>query len=640
MGQHALAAATEAYEQDRYIDVLAHLNDLLGADDEGYAVRLLLAETMEKLGLAEEAAVAFEQAAERGAPERDKLLLRACALYARAGSDERAQLIGLTLRSELPGDSALACILARSLLRTGDGELAKSFVDVLSESDDIEHLQLAGELLAAEERNPATLKVFRKLAAHFHDDPFTQLKYLSVARDFCDYEAIERVEGWLARALAAGNLSVLQGDAGYANLLHCGVERLNRLATNGAPAAPLSSANAGRLRLARAHDWQDKIRVGYLSSDLWDDHATMRLFRSVLEMHDRERFDVTLYCYTPQRFVGFDAGGRRQWGNIVEIGDMNDAEAAECIRAHGTDILIDLKGHTGGSRCGILNQMVSPVQVAWLGFPGSTVNVACDYVIGDTVVLPNSSRPHYHEKFCRLPESYQPNDPVHRAMPAPVSRSDLGLPEDGFVFAAFNTARKISLEALECWAAILREASSSVLWVMVDGALARGNFTAAMEKRGVGPERMIFAPKTSYEAHIARLPAADVALDTFPYNGHTTTSDQLWAGLPVVTVKGSNFASRVSESLLSALGIEGLVAADKDGFVDLAVALARDPGRVADLKAAIAANRYTAPLFDAERFCRHLEAAFSTMAERARAKQPPEHFDVPAMSRRTTSFRQ
>ena len=639
MSGQGIAAATAAFDQNRYIDALTILNGMLGKSEEAAAVTLLLAETLEKLGFTAEAAEAFEQAAQHAGAEAPLVLRRACGLYFAIGDDDHTQLIGMKLLKSLPADPELAYILARSLRRTGDNALVDLVKNTLVESDDPDHLTLAGEIFASDDRNPASVTLFRKIAALHPDDPYSQLKYLAVARDFCDYAAIERIERWLGDEIAAGRTASLAGDTGYSNLLHCGVERFNRLATNNPGVSQPPSPAATRQRRSRPHLWSDRIRVGYLSSDLWDEHATMRLFQSVLETHDRDRFDITLYCYTPEQFVGFDGGKRDKWGKIVPIHALSDVAAADAIKARQTDILVDLKGHTAGSRSKILNHMVAPVQVAWLGFPGSTVNIECDYVIGDAIVLLNSSKPHYHEKFCRLPETYQPNDPVYRARPPAASRADLELPDDRFVLAAFNAARKISLPTLDCWAEILRSAGNTVLWVMIDGDAARSNFLSAMKNRGVEADRVIFALMTSYDAHIARLQAADLGLDTFPYNGHTTTSDQLWAGLPVLTVKGSNFASRVSESLLTAIGLPELVAPDPDAFVAQAVALSNDPDRLARLKQTIEANRYTAPLFDAERFCRHLETAYEMIADRARQKLAPEHFDVPAQPARTSSFR-
>ncbi len=638
MNREVFAAARAAFEQGDYVEALTILNDLIGQTNAPESF-VLLGETLEKLGLPSDAADAFKQAAELDACAAPGHLLRAAELYFAAGDDDQAQLIGMGLLKILPEDPALAFLLARSFRRTGETALVDRVKHTLVSSDEMAHLTLAGELFAEEERDPAVLTLFRKLAALQPDDPYTQFKYMAVARDFCDYEALARLEEMLSAALARGSLAMIEGETGYSNLLHCGDERLNRLATNNGDLSAKLPPGQPRQRRVRPHAWAEKIRIGYLSSDLWDDHATMRLFQSVLEAHDRDRFEVTLYCYTPERFIGFDGGNRQKWGPIVSLLNLSDPQAADVIRSRRTDILVDLKGHTGGSRANILNQMVAPVQVAWLGFPGSTVNIDVDYVIGDPIVLPNTSKPHYHEKFCRLPESYQPNDPVYRALPPSASRAELELPEDRFIFAAFNTARKMSLATLDLWANILRNAENAVLWVMLDGEIPRANFLAAMATRDVPADRIFFAPKTAYTAHIARLQAADIGLDTFPYNGHTTTSDKLWAGLPVLTVRGTNFASRVSESLLNAIGLSQLVAETPADFVDMAVQLAKTPATVDALKKTISDNRFRAPLFDAQRFCRHLERAYEMMAERARSGQSPEHFDVPALPARATPFR-
>lgn len=637
MDGQALALATAAFERSDYLEALALLNALLGETADA-APLVLLGDTLSRLGLPAEAAEAFEQAALRAGADPAALLSRASALYFEAGDDDRAQLTGLKALDRLSGDPQLAYVLARSFQRSGDMSLISLVLNTLCASEESDHLKLAGEILNAQETNPLGLTVFRKLAALYPDDPYTQFKLMAVARAFCDFDTIADLERTLEARTAAGDLSALDGETAYSNLLRCGDERLNRRATNNPGLTSLPSPAHSRQRRTRPHIWGDRLRIGYLSGDFWSEHATMRLLRSVLEAHDTNRFDVTLFCHTEDRVAGPDRANREKWGRIVSLPGKSDVQAADIIRREGIDILVDLKGHTAGSRSNILNQMAAPVQVAWLGFPGSAVNIDCDYVIGDRIVLPNSSRLFYHEKFCRLPDSYQPNDPVHRALPPTPARAELGLPDDRFVFAAFNAQRKISLAVVDRWAEILRRAGNGVLWVMIDGEEARRNFASALAKRGISPERIIFAAATGYDAHIARLGAADLGLDTFPYNGHTTTSDKLWAGLPVLTFRGTNFASRVSESLLLALGLPELVAADADAFVDLAVHLSERPSHVAQLKQTIAQNRLTAPLFDAERFCRHLERGFEMMAERARAKLPPEHIDVSPLPARSDPF--
>lgn len=223
---------------------------------------------------------------------------------------------------------------------------------------------------------------------------------------------------------------------------------------------------------------------------------------------------------------------------------------------------------------------------------------------------------HKHEKFCRLPESYQPNDPMHRPKPRPVTREQLGLPEDAFIFASFNGNRKITPETIDSWCRILKRAPNSVLWLMANTPRNQANLLKQFQAAGISAKRIIFCPRAPYEEHIDRQQAADIGIDTFPVNGHTTTSEQLWGGLPVLTVKGTNFASRVSESLLRAIDLPELVAADLQAYEDLAVELAQNPVRIAQYKAHLKEKRYIAPLFDAERFCDHLEQAYEAMGNR------------------------
>jgi hypothetical protein len=374
-----------------------------------------------------------------------------------------------------------------------------------------------------------------------------------------------------------------------------------------------------------------KIRVGYLSNDFSSEHATMILFRSVIEAHDRDRFEIHLFCYTPEDLRRRDNGFRAGLRNLVDVRDLEDSEAAERIRSCQLDILVDLKGHTAGARAGLVNRGLAPVQVAFLGFPGSGTGIDCDYVIGDHVVTPDSSRPYYHEKFCRLPDTYQPNDNIYRPRSPPMRRSDAGLPADKFVFASFNAVRKITPAVFDLWMRILKAAPDSVLWLLCGDSIARRNILRHSIESGVDVERIVFAAPTGQHAHIARLQSACLGLDTFPYNGHTTTSDKLWAGLPVVTVRGTNFASRVSESLLRAVGLEELVAEDFDDYVTLAVRLAHSPTELEGLRRKLLYNRTHTPLFDTQRYTRHLEDAFVMMAERCRRGDPPDHLDVPAL---------
>ncbi|MGV1832492.1 hypothetical protein [Agrobacterium vitis] len=594
---HPLQEAKRLYDSGQYQAALEAVSGLV-AGHPGPDAPGLLGEILLKLGSVEGAVEAFEFAASR-MPEPEGSRLRAHAAF-----------------------------LALDTEATYPPERMNALLSTLVASERPEHWQKAGEVLSADSRNPLTLTVLQKLRRLRPQDDNVLMLLLRVAREQCHYPVLVEEEPLLRERLARGEITCLTQEPPHASLMWEDDERLNRLASmiNGfAPVTPAMQA----LRHSQPHSWGEKIRIGYLSCDYWDDHATMRLLRSVLTAHDASRFDVTLFCYTPDQFLAYDNGGRQQWGRIVSITDMSDDQAAARIRAHNIDILVDLKGHTRGSRSALMNRPLAPVHVQWLGFPGTCIEIDCDYAIGDRFVLPDSSKPHYHEKFCRLPECYQPNDPIYRPLADAASRMALGLPADRVVIGAFNSQRKNSLLTMRLWAEVLKANPKALLWLMVDGNGARQATAAHFKTLGVKQSQLLFAPKMAYAAHLARAQAADFAIDTFPCNGHTTTSDMLWAGVPVMTMQGRNFASRVSESLLNAIGLPQLVASNEQDFVALATALINDPEKLRALKQHLVDQRFKTPLFDAKRFCRHLETAYEMMAERAKAGLPPDHFDVP-----------
>ncbi|OLP61120.1 hypothetical protein BJF93_03475 [Xaviernesmea oryzae] len=430
--------------------------------------------------------------------------------------------------------------------------------------------------------------------------------------------------------MKAGDAKLFGVEFPSSNINWCDDESINSRMTYTLIETPFTpQSTAARRR--RPHVFQEKIRVGYLSSDFFASHATLVLFRGVLELHDPDLSEVTFFCHTDPDHAATDTGWRALQPSLVSVRDMTDAQAAETIRAAGIDILIDLKGHTKGGRGGILNAGAAPIQVAYIGYPGSGCGIDYDYIIGDRFVLPDSSKPYYHEKFCRMPESYQANDDFYRPDPPPLPRSALGLPADRFVFASFNAARKISHRTARLWARIMRQVPDSVLWILCLGNLARDNFSNWMVDQGISRDRIIMTGGLDYGRHIARLKAADFGLETYPVNGHTTSSDKLWAGLPIATFKGRHFASRVSESLLNAIGLPEMVAEDEEAYEALVVALAKDRQRLAALREKLQNNRTTTPLFDTLHFTRHLECAYRMMIDRAKAGLDPDHFDVPPL---------
>ncbi len=399
-------------------------------------------------------------------------------------------------------------------------------------------------------------------------------------------------------------------------LLHdCAVPFLRKLVPAPAAARPPLRAAGGRIRLA------------YVSAD-FQTHATAHLIADLIERHDRARFEVIGFSYGADDGGPFRARLRRSFDRFLAVEDRSDAGIAALARELEIDIAIDLKGYTLWARPGIFAHGPAPVTVSWLGYPGSMATNWYDYVLADPVVLPHEQQRFYDEKIVHLPDCYQPNDPSRPL--AASSRAEAGLPQQGFVFASFNIHRKIGRPVFEAWMRLLAAVPGSLLWLQDDSA--NDVLRAEAAARGIDPARLIFAPNLEVGAHLARCAAADLMLDTMPYGAHTTASDALWAGVPLVTVLGPSFANRVAASLLTAIGLPEMITASLDEYEALALALARDPARLAALKAKLAGNRTAAPLFDATRFCRHIEQAYETMMQIARAGEAPRPFDVPAIT--------
>ncbi|MCM2451569.1 O-linked N-acetylglucosamine transferase, SPINDLY family protein [Agrobacterium vitis] len=617
------------------------LMDETGSQPSDLDLRIRTAKNLEATGKIIDAAQAFADLGTSTAfvdpSAQAGFLGHAARLYLADMQQEKAVALALNSLALGPATVDAAYVVLKSGTVPLSSAAKDALIATLGTSNDIDDLVLAALSVGNDIHHPLCLPIYTRLRQLRPDLPKVRMALVQIARMQCNYDILTAEEALLHRDIAAGKVDFLAMESPHANLMWLADERLNRHARYYTMTQAMTAASQ-TTRRNLPHVWGEKLRIGYLSGDFWDDHATMRLLRSVLTSHDTSRFEIILFCHTPRGLVDIDKGGRQQWGAITSIADQTDDEAEATIRAMKIDIMVDLKGHTRDSRSGLMNRPLAPVHVAWLGFPGSCCDVDCDYVIGDHVVLPDSAKPHYHEKFCRLPDSYQPNDPFHRPFPPASSRMALGVPADRVVIGAFNSQSKNTPETLRLWARILKANPKAMLWMMIDGHSARQSTAAFFKSLGVKQSQLLFAPKMLYGNHIARAQAADFAIDSFPYNGHTTTSDMLWAGLPVITKRGTNFASRVSESLLKAIGLDEVVAQDEDDFVEVATVLINDPDRIARLKAHIAEQRFIAPLFDATRFCRHLEAAYDTMADRARAGLAPDHFDVVALPRDNGSF--
>ena len=373
----------------------------------------------------------------------------------------------------------------------------------------------------------------------------------------------------------------------------------------------------------------DKIRIAYVSTD-FRDHVVADVIAGVFEHHDRTRFEVVAISLGPDDGSQMRRRLESAFDRFIDVQAMSDDQVAQKMRALEIDIAIDLNGYSGVKRTGIFARRPAPIQVNYLGYPGTLGTPFMDYIIADRTVIPEENRCCYSEKTVYLPHSYMPNDSKRPIAERTPSREEAGLPQTGFVFACHNASHKIGPEIFDVWMRLLLKVEGSVLWLRATNDPAIANLRREAAARGVAAGRLIFAPRLPHAAdHVARLRSADLFLDTLPYNAHATACDALWAGLPVLTCTGNSFPGRVAASLLQAIGIPELVTSSLAGYEQLALALAQDPQRLAAIKAKLVANRDSAPLFDTARFTRGLESAYISMIERQRANLPPENFAVP-----------
>lgn len=371
----------------------------------------------------------------------------------------------------------------------------------------------------------------------------------------------------------------------------------------------------------------DRIRLGYLSGE-FRQQATSILMAGLFEAHDRDRFELVALDN------GWDDGSAIRarlagaFDEIVDIGRLSDADAAALIRRREIDVLVNLNGYFGRGRQGVFARRPAPVQVNYLGFPGTLGVNYMGYLVADAHVIPPGDEACYSERIVRLPDCYQANDRRRPIADATLTRAEAGFPETGFVFCCFNNNYKIVPEMFALWMRLLSRVEGSVLWLFEDNPAAARNLRREAERRGVAPARLVFAPRLAPDAHLARHRLADLFVDTLPYNAHTTASDALWAGLPVLTCTGSAFAGRVAGSLLHAAGLPELVTGSLAEYEALALRLATTSSLLAEYRARLAAQRASCPLFDTDRFRRHMEAAYVEMVARQRRGEPPAGFDV------------
>ncbi|RKT44475.1 putative O-linked N-acetylglucosamine transferase (SPINDLY family) [Thiocapsa rosea] len=612
-------------EQGFYAEAESLYSDLLAHHPELHEVRLNLGNLYRLTGQLDRAREQYEALLSVQPGHSRAELSRALVLLAERDLEGAEHLIMQVQRAGDTTSHEVLAALCALRMRQGDNAAAleAAMASIAAGGETPVHYLLVAEMLHEIGRRREAMDVLERSRARFGERPRQWSgAMLKNQRQLCDWRGwedrvpalVQRLRGSDPDAVGSFESLSLPGLA-PADLLAVARaygERFRSWMERG----PLSSATAGRDLGGR------RLRIGYLSGD-FHEHATAYLTASVFEMHDRDRFEVFAYSIGPADRSAMRLRLMAAFEHFEDIRNLGHLDAARRIAADGIDILVDLKGYTRDARPEILALRPAPIQVNWLGFPGSMGVPFVDYLIVDPVVVPPEEALCYEEALAYLPDSYQPTDPRRKVAPA-VSRSEACLPDDCFVFCCFNNPFKLNPEVFGVWCGLLRDVPNSVLWLYADDDDVRANLSREVAARGLSVERLIFAGKMPQAEHMARVALADLFLDTWPYNAHTTASDALWAGVPVLTCMGGTFPSRVAASVLSAAGVKELITADPGEYRALALRLARSPEILAGFRMRLSAARAVAALFDPARFTNSLEDLYGRMWARHAEGLRPE----------------
>ena len=572
-------------------------------------------------------------------------LAREAAAYPESANAQNA--LGIALVNQGRQEAAAAAFLAAARIDPRHPEAsanAGNALRVLGRHEEaIPHLQravelrpdladshyLLGALLQWLQRHDEAIPCFHAALAAAPRQPYALSSLVASEIALCRWQdAAPHIAALRAQALAGAVpeqpftlLAVSPSPAEHRQCAELHVRNTLRGNAAAAPPAPRPASGGARSR----------IRLAYFSTD-YREHATAWLTARLFELHDRKSFELVGMSYGEDDASAMRRRLAKAFDRFVDLAQQSDEQAARLLREMQIDIAVDLKGHTSGARLALLAARPAPVQAAYLGYPGTLGAPFIDYVVADRIVIPEADERFYTERVVTLPDSYQVNDATRPIGRTP-SRKEMHLPEGAVVFCCFNSNYKITPEVFEVWMRLLEGVPGAVLWLIEDNAGARRNLQAAAAARGVEPSRLVFAPKVKQEDHLARQRLADLFLDTLPCNAHTTASDALWAGLPVLTCLGETFAARVAASVLTSVGLPELITQNLADYEALALKLARQPEQLISLKNKLQENRLTHPLFDTARLCRHLETAYRRMWEIHQRGEPPRAFSVPASSK-------
>jgi predicted O-linked N-acetylglucosamine transferase (SPINDLY family) len=454
-------------------------------------------------------------------------------------------------------------------------------------------------------------------------DPSLALPMIYAARRACDWQFASRVEQD-AGAAAWTHLDARKSSPGHLLGLNS-AKPLDQLAAAQSYARQVSQNVPKGTSLARISH-KSRLRVSYFSRDFYT-HATAVLLVGVIEAHDRERFEIVAHDFSPIADSYYRKRLAAAFDRVIPIHEISDEAAAQRIATDEVDLIVDLNGWTTGHRAAVLAMRPAPVQIQWLGYPGTMGAHWIDYVVADSVIVPRGPESYFSEKIIRLPHSYQPND-NQRPIGERLQRRDYGLPDSAFVFCCFNQAFKITPEIFSVWMRLLHATPNSVLWLLESSSDAVAALRGEAVAQGISADRLVLGPNLPFHEHLARAGHSDLALDCFPYGSHTTASDMLWSGVPLIGLSGDTFASRVSASVLTAAGMPDLITTSIQDYFELAQRLATDREQLNRVRSRVERCRESCALFDTEEFTRDLETAFSAAHERRLAGLPPDDIDI------------
>lgn len=599
---------------DRPEEAIEAFGQALAIEPEHAEILANLGGALLRTGRIEEAELCLRRCLARDPEHADALQHLAGLLAQQRRFDEAGRCYQRVLAADLDNVAALGG-LGRALEELGQHQSALVCYDHLLSvaPENAAAHQKRGFLLVARTDHAEALASFDRAKALDPGLDHSAVR-LHAAMHLSHWEDFDGQLDAVRRAAAAGNpgampFPVLALVDDPALQLQC-----SRIVADSHPRAPAMPLTGRYPRHAR-------IRIGYFSAD-FHHHATMQLFMETLELHDRDRFELSAFWFGEDMGDQWRARAKGAFDTFIDVRLKDDAAAAQIAREREIDIAVDLKGYTQNCRFGIFAERAAPVQVSYLGYPGTSGAAAIDYLIGDEVLIHPGTRDAISERIVYLPGSYQANAgmrPVSRL----ATRRAAGLPEQGFVFCCFNQNYKITPDLFARWMSILRQVDTSVLWLWVNHEAARRNLARSAREAGIDPARIVFAASETTERHLDRLQLADLFLDTIPCNAHTSASDALRVGLPILTCPGRSFAARVAASLLTALDLGELVAEDLGEYEARAVGLARDPAQLAALRTRLIENRARSTLFDPRAMARKLEAAYAAMYERHHAGEVP-----------------